>query len=203
MNYAKINNKYLAALLAVFMALAAFAVIADSSNASDASTTAIKDVTDDGFMDDKVGTLHIKVNCTEESDEITVTVIDNNNEILTKEFEVKNGETTLDVQFKLSEGGHDLSVKIVCKDKSEVYSAHHVDVKKSVWSNITTYLAIVALAIIVIIIAVVYMRANPRNKPTTTFTELEKQKNASQGEESAQSANKSTEKIKYESSRRK
>ncbi len=200
MKYARINTKYLAALLAAFMALAAFAVIADSS---DASTTAIKDVTHDGFMADKVGTLHVKVNCTEDSDEVKVTVTDNNKEILTQEFEVKNGETTLDVQFTLSAGSHDISVKVVCNDKSECSYGLHLDVKKSVWSNLTTYLAIVALAIIVIIIAVVYMRANPRNKPATTFTELEKQKNAAQGEESAKSANKSTEKIKYESSRRK
>ena len=196
-------NKYVAALVAIVMAMTAFAVVAD---ASDASTSIDQfGITASEFKDGKTGTLHIKVNNNDEvEDQITVTVSENGRTLAEADFVIYPDTHNVDLSFQLSKGTHDLSIQV--KDKAEhiTKASFALDVKKDVWSNLTTYLAIAFLAIIIIIIAVVYMRANPRNKPTTTFTELERQKNeaAAKAEEPEKPA-KSTGKIKYESSRRK
>lgn len=201
MNCIKNSNRYIiAALIAVVMAMTAFSVVADDSSAS----TYLKDVTADGFMHDKTGTLHVTVNCNDSAgDVVTITVTENGNTLKSEAFNVEtSGLTTCDLQFQLSQGTHDLTVTVVDELGNKTSSSITLDVTKSIWSNITTYLAIAALAIIVLVIAVVYMRSNPKNKPTTTFTELEREKNAASSTEPSK-ASKPTGKIKYESSRRK
>ena len=205
MNCVKKNaNRYIAALVAVIMAMTAFAVVADASDAASARTQ-IFDVSADDFTEDKSSTLHIKVNCIDDDgDHITVTVKENDKVLKTAEYDVGYGETPLDISFSVSKGTHELTIYVVDGTQVESHASITINAKDDVWSNITTYLAIVFLAIIIIIIIVVYMRANPRNKPTTTFTELERQKKeaAANAEEPAKPS-KSTGKIKYESSRRK
>lgn len=196
-------NKYIAALVAIVMAMTAFAVVADASDASTGIDS--NSISASEFKDGKTGTLHIKVNNNDEvEDQITVTVSENGKTLAEADFVIYPDTHNVDLSFQLSKGTHDLSIQVKDKAGNITKASFALDVKKDVWSNLTTYLAIAFLAIIIIIIAVVYMRANPRNKPTTTFTELERQKNeaAAKAEEPEKPA-KSTGKIKYESSRRK
>lgn len=200
MNCTENNNKYLVALIAVAMVATVFVTVADVSSAD--TTIESSSITADGFMHDKTGTLHIRVLCNDESDTITVSATENGNILKSESIAVVNGWNTVSLSFQLSQGHHDISVTVVDGNGNTTSGSITLDVSKSVWSNITTYLAIAVLAIIVLAIAVVYMRSNPRNKPTTTFTELENAKNAAKSEEPAKPT-RSTGKIKYESSRRK
>ena len=115
--------------------------------------------------------------------------------------------------YDLSAGTHQLSIELT-NGGTTIYAHYDLNVAKNVWSNVTTYVALVIVAIIVVIIAVVYMRANPRNKPTTTFTELEQQEKAAKAAEPKAAPSKTEKKkyggseedsgkIKYTSSRRK
>ncbi len=204
MNCVKKNvNRYIAVLVAVIMAMTAFAVVADASDAS--TSVDSSGISASEFKDGKTGTLHIKVNNNDEVvDQITVTVSENGKTLAETSTDISNGTHEVDLSFQLSTGTHDLSITVKDQAGNTTKASFTLEVKKDVWSNLTTYLAIAFLAIIIIIIAVVYMRANPRNKPTTTFTELERQKAeaAAKAEEPEKPA-KSTGKIKYESSRRK
>ena len=198
------SKKYLALMFAAIIALTAFVAVADSSDAKVVIDT--NGISDSNFKQDREGTLHVPVSNPGDTASVTLTVTENGNLIKQKTFEeVKNGTTTLDISFSLSKGDHEIT--IIAESNGETStSSHIVSVKENVLSNITTYVAIAAIIIIVLIIAVVYIRANPGNKPTTTFTELEKEKTeakaAEKSGEKSESAP-STGKIKYTSSRRK
>lgn len=212
MNCNKKMKKFTAMFAVLVMLLTAFAVVAETEDADASVAIDQTGVSVSGFKQDKTGTLHVPVNCTEASDTVTIKVSENGNEIATQTFEVVNGIQTLDISFKLHRGDHVLDIQSTDSNGDSTYATTGTfHVSKNVWSNVTTYLAIALIAIIIIIIAAVYIRANPRNKPTTTFTELEKQKNEAKKEaeltktskKEYDTGTKKTDKIKYTSSRRK
>lgn len=211
MNCIKNAGRYLALLAALVIVLTGFAVVADSTDAS----TVIDQtgISSSGFKQDQDGTLHVPVSCSDDTATVTLTVRENGNEIKSQTYDVVNGRQTLDISFELKKGDHSLDITVTDDHGYSSHAQTDVHVKKNVWSNIATYAAIVVIAIIVVIIAVVYIRANPRNKPTTTFTELEREKNeAKKDAEMTKTAKKEygtpegqkkTDRIKYKSSRRK
>ena len=180
-------------LAALLMALVAFGAVAAASE-SDAIGIDENNIKASGFKQDRDGTLTIPVSV-EQTQAVTADT------------------SSIAVTFRLSAGTHQLSIELT-NGGTTVYAHYDLNVAKNVWSNVTTYVALVIVAIIVVIIAVVYMRANPRNKPTTTFTELEQQEKAAKAAEPRAAPSKTEKKkyggseedsgkIKYTSSRRK
>ncbi len=75
-------------------------------------------------------------------------------------------------------------------------------VSQSVWSNATTYIAIVAIVIIIAVAVYIKHRSAPKAEPGITFTELEEQRRSQRkGVESSKAP--SAEKKKYEGGQRK
>ena len=195
-------------LAALLMTVVAFGAIVVASE-SDAIGINQDGISASGFKQDREGTLTIPVSVVD--GDATITVTENGNVIKTQTQTVESTTTSISVSFKLSAGTHQLSIQLT-NDGTTASAAYNLNVAKNVWSNLTTYVAIVIVAIIVVIIAVIYMRANPRNKPTTTFTELEQEKAAKSSEPQAAPSktekkkyggSEETGKIKYTSSRRK
>lgn len=213
MNAVKNARKSVAVLAALLMAVTAFAVIV-SSEESDAAGISFNgdDIKASGFKDGHDGTLTLTVynDDGEHITSVTVTVKEGTKTYVEREYAVVAGANTIEVRFGMSQGTHAVDVSV--KGGESTWSAStEIVVADNVWSNIVTYLAVVLIAVIVIVIAVVYMRANPRNKPTTTFTQLESEKKAASEpaapakteKKQYKAASEETGKIKYTSSRRK
>ena len=197
-------------LAALLMALVAFGAVAAASE-SDAIGIDENNIKASGFKQDRDGTLTIPVSVVE--GDATITIKENGSLIKEQTQAVTADTSSIAVTFRLSAGTHQLSIELT-NGGTTIYAHYDLNVAKNVWSNVTTYVALVIVAIIVVIIAVVYMRANPRNKPTTTFTELEQQEKAAKAAEPRAAPSKTEKKkyggseedsgkIKYTSSRRK
>ena len=194
-------------LAALLMTLVAFGAVAAASE-SDAIGIDENSIKASGFKQDRDGTLTIPVSVVE--GDATIAIKENGSLIKEQTQAVTADTSSIAVTFRLSAGTHQLSIELT-NGGTTVYAHYDLNVAKNVWSNVTTY---VAVAIIIVIIAVVYMRANPRNKPTTTFTELDQQEKAAKAAEPRTAPSKTEKKkyggseedsgkIKYTSSRRK
>lgn len=200
-------SKPVTILVALLMAVTAFAVIAadNSDAASDVRIYGDK-IKADGFKNDADGTLVVPVKSDLDGITVTMVVKEGSKVLKTQNYEINNGDTDLKMTLRLNEGRHEVNITISIDDVFQDAQSANINVGNNVWTNVTTYVAIIIVAIIVVIIAVVYMRANPRNKPTTTFTQLEEEKAAKAAQDSAdepKAEKKGTDKVKYVSSRRK
>ncbi len=74
----------------------------------------------------------------------------------------------------------------------------HVD--KGIWDKATSYIAIIAIAIIIVVAVLYYIRSNPKAKPTTTFTQLEEEKKAGKDSKAPAEKKASTERRRYDAS---
>ena len=185
-------KKGLTLLAALLMTVVAFGAVAFASE-SDADGSGINQgsISASGFKQDRTGTLTVPVLVYD--GEATLEVFENGNLLASMTQTVTGDTASLSVSFQLPAGKHTLDIRLT--NVGTTTAQYELNVAKNVWSNLTTYVAIVIVAIIVVIIAVLYMRANPRNKPTTTFTELEQEKAAAKTEQPAAPAK--TEKKKY------
>ena len=97
-----------------------------------------------------------------------------------------DGQNTVKISFSMGDGDHTVTVTASSDDATFDAGANHftlnISVAKSIWSNVTTYLALIA---IVLIAAFYYIRTKPKAAPSTTFTELEEKKKAEKPEEPA------------------
>ena len=100
-----------------------------------------------------------------------------------------DGQNTVKISFSMGDGDHTVTVTASSDDATFDAGANHftlnISVAKSIWSNVTTYLALIAIVLIVIIAAFYYIRTKPKAAPSTTFTELEEKKKAEKPEEAA------------------
>jgi len=174
------NKKAIVAILAV-LALSMIPLMAIESDESDAIIV-IEGVTQGTVTSSNGGDILVHFNSEEVRDRtitITVTLPENDNKVIgTATVEIP-AETEYTAAVHISGlGVGTYNVKITCEDS--VYfgintQSFVLDVTKSIWSNVSTYLAIAVVAILIVVAAVIKMRSAPKVKPDTTFTELEKQ----------------------------
>ncbi|MCQ2079189.1 MAG: hypothetical protein MJZ38_03940 [archaeon] len=196
-------SKPAAILLAILMAVTAFAFIAaDHSEAASDITIDGSKIRGDGFKNDADGTLVVPVHSDLENADITM-IVKEGSRTWHQDYSIESGWTDVKMTLRLSEGNHEVDIEITLGGVTQATQSYTIHVGNNVWANLSTYVALVVIAIIVVIIAVVYMRANPRNKPTTTFTQLEEEKAAKAAAPAeAPAEKKGTDKVKYVSSRR-
>lgn len=192
------GKKILAIALTAVMALSFAATVADGSDASGMGKGTAGE-----FKEGKTGTVTFAVTNTEANDieavfkvYIDVASADITDSTVPDETvteTLSEGTNTVEISFSLGAGSHTVIVKASSEDT--VFDAGadsfelKISVEESVWSNVTTYLALIAVIIIVAIGVFYYIRNKPKSAPTTTFTELEEQKKA---EKPAEPAKKST-----------
>lgn len=183
-------------LLAALMALVtASAVVSDGSDASPGMATGSAGE----FKDGKDGTITFLVN-NDTGGEIEATfkvyvdiaygdITESTAANVTMTQTLADGQNTVKISFSMGDGDHTVTVTASSDDATFDAGANHftlnISVAKSIWSNVTTYLALIAIVLIVIIAAFYYIRTKPKAAPSTTFTELEEKKKAEKPEEPA------------------
>jgi hypothetical protein len=202
------HKRTIIALAVITMAIASMSLV--MSDNSDARMTFEK-IEGVGFTTANEGTLFVPLtNGGEEPLEITITVTEDGRLLKTDKVTVgKNSTVTAELRFKLNgTGDHQLRVTFTPAEyfppiTSGGYANSaiaHVNVSESIWSKTTTYLAIVAIALLIVIAAYMKIRSAPAGKPGMTFTELEKQKRESREEEEDRPKASATEKRRYRES---
>lgn len=183
------------AMLALSMPFAISAV----SGSSDALISIDGDVKQ-GTITPDGGNIHVVLRSTESNAvSITVTVYKDGVQIGETVCMVPaNGTATADVYIKAGGlGEHNITIK--CTPATYFGSINEttavVIVTQSVWSNWTTYIAIIVVAILIVAAAALHMRSVPKVKADTTFTELEQKKAPRSGE------TRTTERRKYSDSK--
>ena len=182
------GKKGIVFLLAALMALVtASAVVSDGSDASPGMATGSAGE----FKDGKDGTITFLVN-NDTGGEIEATfkvyvdiaygdITESTAANVTMTQTLADGQNTVKISFSMGDGDH--------TDATFDAGANHftlnISVAKSIWSNVTTYLALIAIILIVVIAAFYYIRTKPKAAPSTTFTELEEKKKAEKPEEPA------------------
>lgn len=190
------GKKGIVFLLAALMALVtASAVISDGSDASPGMATGSAGE----FKDGKDGTITFLVN-NDTGGEIEATfkvyvdiaygdITESTAANVTMTQTLADGQNTVKISFSMGDGDHTVTVTASSDDATFDAGANHftlnISVAKSIWSNVTTYLALIAIVLIVIIAAFYYIRTKPKAAPSTTFTELEEKKKAEKPEEPA------------------
>lgn len=189
------GKKGIVFLLAALMALVtASAVVSDGSDASPGMATGSAGE----FKDGKDGTITFLVN-NDTGGEIEATFkvyvdiaygdITESTAAKTMTQTLADGQNTVKISFSMGDGDHTVTVTASSDDATFDAGANHftlnISVAKSIWSNVTTYLALIAIVLIVIIAAFYYIRTKPKAAPSTTFTELEEKKKAEKPEEPA------------------
>jgi Predicted membrane protein len=182
------HKKTIVALTVVMMAFISLSAIAGED--SDAVVAISDGLRAEGFANNSDGTLIINFNNMDGVDrEIIITVTDLNDPgkvYVTRTVTVPDGKTDVPISFRISDSG-DHEVRITCEPQGLFYfdgtkylnnQTMIISVSQSIWSNMTTYIAIAVVAILIVIAAVLKMRSAPATKPDTTFTELEKQKDS-------------------------
>ena len=188
------GKKGIVFLLAALMALVtASAVVSDGSDASPGMATGSAGE----FKDGKDGTITFLVN-NDTGGEIEATfkvyvdiaygdITESTAANVTMTQTLADGQNTVKISFSMGDGDH--TVTASSDDASFDAGANHftlnISVAKSIWSNVTTYLALIAIILIVVIAAFYYIRTKPKAAPSTTFTELEEKKKAEKPEEPA------------------
>ena len=190
------GKKGIVFLLAALMALVtASAVVSDGSDASPGMATGSAGQ----FKDGKDGTITFLVN-NDTGGEIEATfkvyvdiaygdITESTAANVTMTQTLADGQNTVKISFSMGDGDHTVTVTASSDDATFDAGANHftlnISVAKSIWSNVTTYLALIAIVLIVIIAAFYYIRTKPKAAPSTTFTELEEKKKAEKPEEPA------------------
>ena len=190
------GKKGIVFLLAALMALVtASAVVSDGSDASPGMATGSAGE----FKDGKDGTITFLVN-NDTGGEIEATfkvyvdiaygdITESTAANVTMTQTLADGQNTVKISFSMGDGDHTVTVTASSDDATFDAGANHftlnISVAKSIWSNVTTYLALIAIVLIVIIAAFYYIRTKPKAAPSTTFTELEEKKKAEKPEEPA------------------
>ena len=190
------GKKGIVFLLAALMALVtASAVVSDGSDASPGMATGSAGE----FKDGKDGTITFLVN-NDTGGEIEATfkvyvdiaygdITESTAANVTMTQTLADGQNTGKISFAMGDGDHTVTVTASSDDATFDAGANHftlnISVAKSIWSNVTTYLALIAIVLIVIIAAFYYIRTKPKAAPSTTFTELEEKKKAEKPEEPA------------------
>ncbi|WP_400209543.1 hypothetical protein [Methanomethylophilus alvi] len=190
------GKKGIVFLLAALMALVtASAVVSDGSDASPGMATGSAGE----FKDGKDGTITFLVN-NDTGGEIEATfkvyvdiaygdITESTAANVTMTQTLADGQNTVKISFSMGDGDHTVTVTASSDDATFDAGANHftlnISVAKSIWSNVTTYLALIAIVLIVIIAAFYYIRTKPKAAPSTTFTELEEKKKADKPEEPA------------------
>ena len=190
------GKKGIVFLLAALMALVtASAVVSDGSDASPGMATGSAGE----FKDGKDGTITFLVN-NDTGGEIEATfkvyvdiaygdITESTAANVTMTQTLADGQNTVKISFSMVDGDHTVTVTASSDDATFDAGANHftlnISVAKSIWSNVTTYLALIAIVLIVVIAAFYYIRTKPKAAPSTTFTELEEKKKAEKPEEPA------------------
>lgn len=190
------GKKGIVFLLAALMALVtASAVVSDGSDASPGMATGSAGE----FKDGKDGTITFLVN-NDTGGEIEATfkvyvdiaygdITESTAANVMMTQTLADGQNTVKISFSMGDGDHTVTVTASSDDATFDAGANHftlnISVAKSIWSNVTTYLALIAIVLIVIIAAFYYIRTKPKAAPSTTFTELEEKKKAEKPEEPA------------------
>ena len=190
------GKKGIVFLLAALMALVtASAVVSDGSDASPGMATGSAGE----FKDGKDGTITFLVN-NDTGGEIEATfkvyvdiaygdITESTAANVTMTQTLADGQNTVKISFSMGDGDHTVTVTASSDDATFDAGANHftlnISVAKSIWSNVTTYLALIAIVLIVVIAAFYYIRTKPKTAPSTTFTELEEKKKAEKPEEPA------------------
>ena len=190
------GKKGIVFLLAALMALVtASAVVSDGSDASPGMATGSAGE----FKDGKDGTITFLVN-NDTGGEIEATfkvyvdiaygdITESTAANVTMTQTLADGQNTVKISFSMGDGDHTVTVTASSDDATFDAGANHftlnISVAKSIWSNVTTYLALIAIVLIVIIAAFYYIRTKPKAAPSTTFTELEEKKKAEKPEDPA------------------
>ena len=190
------GKKGIVFLLAALMALVtASAVVSDGSDASPVMAAG----SGGEFKDGKDGTRTFLVN-NDTGGEIEATfkvyvdiaygdITESTAANVTMTQTLADGQNTVKISFSMGDGDHTVTVTASSDDATFDAGANHftlnISVAKSIWSNVTTYLALIAIVLIVVIAAFYYIRTKPKAAPSTTFTELEEKKKAEKPEEPA------------------
>ncbi|WP_400233534.1 hypothetical protein [Methanomethylophilus alvi] len=190
------GKKGIVFLLAALMALVtASAVVSDGSDASPGMATGSAGE----FKDGKDGTITFLVN-NDTGGEIEATfkvyvdiaygdITESTAANVMMTQTLADGQNTVKISFSMGDGDHTVTVTASSDDATFDAGANHftlnISVAKSIWSNVTTYLALIAIVLIVVIAAFYYIRTKPKAAPSTTFTELEEKKKAEKPEEPA------------------
>ena len=190
------GKKGIVFLLAALMALVtASAVVSDGSDASPGMATGSAGE----FKDGKDGTITFLVN-NDTGGEIEATfkvyvdiaygdITESTAANVTMTQTLADGQNTVKISFSMGDGDHTVTVTASSDDATFDAGANHftlnISVAKSIWSNVTTYLALIAIVLIVVIAAFYYIRTKPKAAPSTTFTALEEKKKAEKPEEPA------------------
>ena len=190
------GKKGIVFLLAALMALVtASAVVSDGSDASPGMATGSAGE----FKDGKDGTITFLVN-NDTGGEIEATfkvyvdiaygdITESTAANVTMTQTLADGQNTVKISFSMGDGDHTVTVTASSDDATFDAGANHftlnISVAKSIWSNVTTYLALIAIVLIVVIAAFYYIRTKPKAAHSTTFTELEEKKKAEKPEEPA------------------
>ena len=190
------GKKGIVFLLAALMALVtASAVVSDGSDASPGMATGSAGE----FKDGKDGTITFLVN-NDTGGEIEATfkvyvdiaygdITESTAANVTMTQTLADGQNTVKISFSMGDGDHTVTVTASSDDATFDAGANHftlnISVAKSIWSNVTTSLALIAIVLIVVIAAFYYIRTKPKAAPSTTFTELEEKKKAEKPEEPA------------------
>ncbi len=194
-------------IIAVIMMLAvlpAIGLIDDSG--SDATISIDGNVTQGTITSDSGGDIYIKLESTEDEDvDITITVTNSNTGDTVGETTVTipaNEDITASVHVNFGSAGT-YNAKITCTPSTYFenvnYTTATITVTDSIWSNWTSYAAIIVVVLLVVIALVLHMRSAPKIKPDTTFTQLEEQQKEP-ASKSGESAQHSTTRKKYKSS---
>ncbi|MEE3400773.1 MAG: hypothetical protein VZQ28_02280 [Methanomethylophilus sp.] len=205
-------GRLLALSLAALLAVAAAAVAA---SASDAATNGIGTATaDDDWKDGESGHIDVPVSLTAESNVLFKMYVDSYDESDPDKTVMKTGLSegtqTVTLSISLSSGNHTVTVyAYIDEDGDESTTGDQtsigttsveVHVDKGIWDKATSYIAIIAIAIIIVIAVLYYIRSNPKAKPTTTFTQLEEEKKAGKDSKAPAEKKASTERRRYDAS---
>jgi len=197
------QKRTIIALAVMMMAVVSMSFV--MSDDSDARMTFEK-IYGEGFTNTNDGTLFVPLNNDGDLDQvIDIIVTENGKELINTKVTVPAGKKyTAELRFKLEGAGtHQLMVTFLPANAFPStttgehinYTTVIVDVKQSIWSNTTTYIAIAAIAILIAIAAFMKIRSAPATKPSTTFTDLERQKGREEEEERPKSS--ATERRRY------
>lgn len=183
------NSKKLMIILAILMMASVPICMAAEASESDAYISYNGDpYVSSEFKNNGSGTIAIPLTSTETKDipiELTATYKDSGKIAGTTTITVPAAtsdnptvKVTAYISFSIGSTG---SYNIIISCNNPIFTGGDtnilINVSESIWTNWTTYLAII-IVVILIVIAVVYkMRTNPNMKPQTTFRQLEQYKN--------------------------
>ena len=176
------------AVVAFIIAALIIPVIAISESASGAAELRDDSVTvNGGFNDRSSGTVTVKVFTVTEGDEITVTVSDLFSEgtyatatRTATEAEEEAGYMNFVLSFRIGTPGTYYAAVVITGDNvNEARSQDNtlvIEVGKSIWSSIWTYVAIIVVIIIIGIVVLLRIRAAPKVDSGGAFTAMEEER---------------------------